>query len=183
MKIVSKLLAVTSIAAIAVLAAPTSRADTITVVAGTTHESLWTDTGIDLTGQTINITASGAWSWAFGENVGPDGSLVAFVDDEWIQNGRHGQLIAYVGGDPLLGTAGAPGFTDYIAIGSNGSITGLTGRLWLGFNDDYSSGGEGDNSGSVQATITSVPDSGTSITLFGLALFAMAAARRKLALA
>jgi hypothetical protein len=135
---------------------------------------LWTDTGISLSGGSTAITATGSWSTGLGF-TGPDGLYVPeYAYDEWLQNGWHGQLLAYVGANPYSGTVNV----DYFAIGSSGVLNGLSGELWLGFNDDMVSGGVGDNEGSVIATVA-IPEPGAgAILALGSVVFGL---RRRLA--
>jgi hypothetical protein len=121
---------------------------------------LWTDTGIVLAeNDTVTISdASGSWTWG-ASYFGPDGDPQPdLIWDEWIRNGLHGQLIGAVlptdldpnavprvvpQDDPKLFSIGTRTVTR----------TGTTGRLWLGFNDDYVSLYTSDNAGFVVATV------------------------------
>jgi len=42
-------------------------------------------------------------------------------------------------------------------------LTGVTGELWLGFNDEYGSNNIDDNTGSVNVDITTTPEPATFI--------------------
>ena len=157
---------------ITIYLACTAPATTINVAAN----PLWTDTGITLSGETVSIRASGSWRWAFGETVGPEGGVVSDASDEWVPNFQHGQLIAFVGDDPFALPYNAG---NYFAVGSIGTFSGLSGKLWLGFNDDRVSEAVSDNAGSVTATI-SVPDQGTTLLLLSISLFSLALLQRHL---
>ena len=134
-------------------------------VATVTAVPLWTDTGLTVSGYSISISAAGVWDWGGGP-TGPDGDFFYGCSgyDEFEQNCHHGQLIAFVGANPYAGTVNV----DYYGIGSSGSIpNGLSGELWLGFNDDRESGATEDNSGSVEAVMT--PElSSIGLLVFGL---------------
>ena len=139
---------------------------------------LWTDTGIFLMG-CADITATGTWNWgnvdpSFGPNgdfLGPSGFA-----DEWLPNGFHGQLIAFVGPDPYAGRISPQ---TYYPIGSSGSLKALTGELWLGFNDDFSTDATGDNTGSVTADVKLIiPDGGSTLVLLGGVVVLAGAFRR-----
>lgn len=126
-----------------------------------TSNPLWTDTGVSLTASdTVTIhDASGSWTvhngvWAA---TGPEGACVpGYEYDEWITNSCHGQLIGLVappGLDPNTFPRLIPqGDPRLFSISTNSiTVTESPGRLWLGFNDDWSSGvaGVAGNSGSV----------------------------------
>jgi hypothetical protein len=123
---------------------------------------LWTSTGIVLTaGQTVQLTASGSWSWG-GGFFGPDGDPNGPVHSDDFQHfdaTDKGRLIAYVGADPYQGRWGDGGFfpqpSGYVSIGSLRTFTTtVSGTLWLGFNDGAVSGGASDNGGSVNVSIS-----------------------------
>ena len=139
-----------------------------------TADPVWTDSGISLKGEHVCITAQGEWSWGGGSLTGPDGDNVGagLAWDEWVPNGYHGQLIAFVGANPFSGSS-------FYSIGSSGDLSGLTGELWLGFNDDRLSLATGDNYGRVEATIANCPDGGSSLALLGAAVTAVGAMRRR----
>jgi len=132
---------------------------------------LWTDTGIYLSiADTVVATASGSWSPSNG-NFGPDGFFGENWLDGFMQGANIAALIAYVGSDPYQGHWGDntffPQATGYWLIGSSGQVTSpYAGELWLGFNDDAESMLVGDNSGSVIAEITVVPE--PSVFAFGI---------------
>src|SRR4051812_12965457 len=65
-----------------------------------TASALWTATGIRVapSDEVLVHDASGSWAWGLGAFTGPDGETRPdLAADEWIQNGQHGQLIAFVG--------------------------------------------------------------------------------------
>ncbi len=122
---------------------------------------LWTNTGLELNGETLTVYgATGRWFWQ--EETDADGTSVgsSFLYDEWIQNGRHGQLIGYVGDlDPnSMPRVIAQDTPELFAVGT-GSVTksGLIGHLWLGINDDYSTNNFGDNTGTITALVDVAP--------------------------
>jgi hypothetical protein len=137
-------------------------------------DPLWTDTGIILNpGDTYSIhDAAGtvAWGTWSGRYSGPEGDFQPELTyDEWITNGQHGQLIGFVGPDPY--TVGQNDST-FFAIGTGTvTLTGISGKLWLGFNDDYSHPYEwtADNYGTMTAHIadptTPVPEPSTMLLL------------------
>jgi hypothetical protein len=167
-----KLLAVSGMV-LTLSVAAIANATTVSVPA----DPLWTDTGMVLQGEKICISAEGSWTWGTSTWFGPDGDYQPTLAwDEWVQNGYHGQLVAFVGANPYAGVVNV----DFYPIGSNGSLSGLSGQLWLGFNDDQSSNAVGDNAGSVRATIkTCVPEGGSALALMGLALGAVGFVSRR----
>jgi len=127
-----------------------------------TSNPLWTDTGVTLTvSDVVTIhDASGSWTVFDGQWpwTGPEGAHVpGYEFDEWITNSHHGQLIGFIGPDgldpnalPRLVPQGDPRLFE---ISTNSvTLAGRSGRLWLGFNDDWSSG-PSINSGSVVAQV------------------------------
>lgn len=137
-------------------------------------DPLWTDTGLTVTnGQTIAITASGAW-WTgsnTNQHCGPDGDTS--VGDEYdlfltsTAPSKHGELIAFVGPDPKQGDKWGTTFfpqpvgAGYWAIGSSATFTSdRNGKLWLGINDGAQSKAVGDNGGFVATvtTVTGIPE-------------------------
>ena len=141
------------------LSAPQLGAAVVTVTAN----PLWTDTGIALgASDVVTISgASGSWSWG-GPLHGPDGDYQpGLAWDEWITNGYHGQLIGCVGlVDPNPDHSLIPqNDPSLFAVGTGAvSLSGVSGKLWLGFNDDYASYAVGDNSGSVTVDVTVIPE-------------------------
>jgi len=123
-----------------------------------TSNPLWTDTGVTLTsGQTVIIHGptgtwriSPSWPWA-----GPEGNSIAGYEwDEWVTNSHHAQLIGFIGPvgvDPNTHPRVVPQHDPSLfEISTNTvTITNKVGRLWLGCNDGYRSGGEIDNVGSL----------------------------------
>jgi len=131
------------------------------VTGNVTANPLWTDTGIAVTnGEWINVNASGFWYWpAYND---PDGYLdheppVYEGGDLWVADNLQGQLVAYVGINPYIGTPFTNGVyttNEYWAVGTAGQFMSTTnGELWLGINDDAYSMNIGDNSGSIVATV------------------------------
>jgi len=110
-------------------------------------ESLWTDTEISVRPNdrvTIDYL-SGGFTWADwhrgGQLFGPQGDFqptLAF--DEWITNGRHGQIIGFIGAEdpnafPRTVRQNSPGL---FVIGDGVDfLSRLNGSLWLGINDDF----------------------------------------------
>lgn len=137
---------------------PTAQDITVTAV------PLWTDTAIVLSqGDIVTISdAAGSWSW--GQSYfGPDGDYQpSLIWDEWIRNGRHGQLIGAVVPEGLdlnaMPRVIPQDDSRLFTIGS-GTVTrtGVSGKLWLGFNDDYVSNYLSDNAGSVNAKVKVEP--------------------------
>ena len=100
-KHMKKQMLVSSVALCLLACASVSASSVVTV----TSNPLWTDTGITLAGQNVDITASGSWTWGASYFFGPDGDYQpGDAWDEWFQNGYHGQLIAFVGINPYVGT-------------------------------------------------------------------------------
>jgi len=114
---------------------------------------LWTDTGIRLrASETVTVhDARGQWDWGFAlQPFGPEGDPLTppeFIYDEWITNGRHGQLIGFIGDNPYAAAQNDPRLFP-IGTGSVG-LSGKSGELWLGFNDDFATNATFDNVGSV----------------------------------
>jgi hypothetical protein len=122
---------------------------------------LWTDTGLNVgIGDTVNIRASGNWSWGVPSWVGPEGKNgTSAYWDIFYDKANQSELIAFFGSDPYQGHWGDGSFfpqtTGYWTIGSGASFTSdKNGRLWLGINDDAVSKKIEDNGGSVTANIS-----------------------------
>lgn len=108
---------------------------------------VWYDTGISVTnGEWMNINAEGFWVWP--NRNSPDG-ILSDNSDLWLANGLQGSLIAYVGSDPLPGSYYESGsYQDgrYWELGTARQfISNTNGTLWLGINDDFNTGNNGDN--------------------------------------
>jgi autotransporter adhesin len=131
-----------------------ARAASITV----SSNPLWTDTGITLTAQSAVTIHGASGSWNFGGapcgDFGPDGCYVDWLAwDEWIINGYHGQLIGFVGDNPY---SASQNDSRLFTIGTTTvTVSGVGGKLWLGFNDAYVSGIFYDNTGSVTVQVDS----------------------------
>ena len=128
-----------------------------------TAAPLWTDSGYLLrAGDHVTFSgAAGAWTWGGGGPLfGPDGDpQPGLTWDEWITDGQHGQLIGVVlpdGVDPnAVPRVVAQNDPALFVIGSGTiDLTGVSGRLWLGFNDDYQSLATGDNAGAIVVLLT-----------------------------
>ncbi|HEY7206213.1 MAG TPA: PEP-CTERM sorting domain-containing protein [Methylomirabilota bacterium] len=169
--------------ALLVVLVPFSQASAMTI--GVPAMPLWTDTGISLLAtQTVSFTgATGLWSYQVGGAVGhdlfgPEGVVVSgddFLNDEWIKNGLHGQLIGFIGsvsdlnaGPPRAISQDDPGL---FSIGAGPqTLSGRAGKLWLGINDGYGTG-TSDNVGSVSVNVdvtsdlTPVPEPATLLLL------------------
>ncbi len=137
---------------------------------------LWTDTGIALSaGDIVTITASGTWCWAGGSCVGPDGDNRDRFDT-WVPSAPADSLIGFIGGSmPTSPFSGGFGVGSSITF-----VAAISGELWLGINDDYVSGGVGDNSGFLTADINVVPEPSTLMLLGSGAVGLLGVIRRKL---
>jgi hypothetical protein len=164
----------------ACVSASIAGAATITVTA----ELLWTDSGIYLTpDMTVNLrNATGQWTWGGSWLGGPEGDPIggaANIWDEWITDGLHGQLIGYVGANPFSLRTSGQNSPDLFQVGTNSvTLTGRTGELWLGFNDDFSSDATSDNRGCVTVE-AAVPEPSTILLWAGLGTLGLVALRRR----
>jgi hypothetical protein len=143
--------------------------------------SQWMSTNISIiSGESIEITASGSWSPGLGYTFGPDGGgqtikwpdnflnladigVCAFCATTATAN--WGALIGYIGSSPpaprsYTNTSITSEAEKVFFVGSQFTATASqSGVLWLNFNDDAYSGYTADNSGQVSATATvSTPD-------------------------
>ena len=151
---------------------------TVTVI-NIPSNPIWTDTGINLSSSTFSISASGTWNWGGGSS-GPAGDPNGCcLWDDWVPSANKGSLIGYVGANPYSAGSG------WFYVGPSLTVsTPTTGKLWLGFNDDQSSGGIGDNSGYVNASITTpVPEPEEWVMmLLGAAMLSFQVKRKKASL-
>jgi hypothetical protein len=88
----------------------------------------------------------------------------------------HGHAVTRPPGDGIMLKAGGASLSRLRAV----IISGLSGKLWLGFNDDCISNAISDNSGTVSVDVTinsSVPLPST-LLLFGPGLLGLAGWRR-----
>jgi hypothetical protein len=143
--------------------------------------SPWTDTGINLfAGQEILITASGSViaGSAPGSDVDPNGvgpthDGTRVVNDTVLPQTVSLTLIGKVGGTTAIGDGTPlPEGLSGKGVGFIGSsydrIVPISGRLFLGFNDDVF----GDNSGSFSVSLSVVPEPST-LALLGLGSLAL----------
>jgi hypothetical protein len=148
---------------------------------------LWTDSGLTISaGATVSVSASGTWGFGLG-GTGPGGTTWAETWDRFTASGQQGELIAYIGADPFQGHWGDSNFfpqaTGYIVVGPGASFSaGHSGELWLGINDDAVSKATSDNSGSLTAQISVVPEPNVGYLLMG-ALATMGLLKRRQPLA
>src|SRR6266516_1580571 len=111
---------------------------TITVTA----YPLWTDTGITLqpTDSVRIHGATGQWTFNRDHGVfnGPEGVPYNDTYNVWLTDGRLGDLIGFIGNTPYGIAQNDP---RVFAIGSGSvSLSDKSGKLWLGFNDDFVTG-------------------------------------------
>src|SRR5262249_39933086 len=145
----------------AIILIPFSQVSGATI--GFSANPLWTNTGVFVLATDVVTFTGASASWTYQGGVplfGPEGSFLACCGfDEWITNLQHGQLIGFIGSAaldlnalPRVIPQNDPGL---FAIGVGPTTeTGRVGTLWLGFNDDYATGGIGDNSGSGSVNVT-----------------------------
>lgn len=117
---------------------------------------LWTDTGVTLASNDIAIVhdAAGIWMWDWSSwSGGPDGQPNTIgTSDNWITTEQKAMLIGFVGVDPNVIGQNDPRL---FPVGTaTVRVSGVAGKLWLGFNDDCISHYVGDNSGSVTAIVS-----------------------------
>ncbi|CAG0979468.1 PEP-CTERM sorting domain-containing protein [Geobacter sp.] len=157
----------------------TSNATLYTRTLDVSTGTLWMDTGI-LLSPSLSAKFFGAFgSWTIRDEeliygwaeFGPEGLDTSawgdeqFLNDEFLKNYQHGQLIGYIGNlipaidssDPLdLMEPFNP--LDFFAIGTDTIIkSDLSGNIWLGFNDDAFSDAVDDNRGFATVNIDVTP--------------------------
>lgn len=127
------------------------------VMVTVTSYPLWTDSGISLSSSDVVTIYGETGAWTYDVNAGffgPDGASFPYTGDEWIADGQQAQLIGYVGSDPYSVSQNDSGL---FQIGSSQvQLTGKSGELWFGCNDDMVSGNTSDNAGSLQVQVSVV---------------------------
>jgi hypothetical protein len=160
-----------------------SSATTFTVTAN----PCWTDTGITVLATDTVIFANATANWGAGipgDPFGPGGLYSGNPSDQWIGTGYQGELIGFIGNSSLdLNTYPRVIFQNDIGLFEIGAtilpvtISGLSGKLWLGFNDAYWSNPY-DNFGTASVDVTTVPLP-TTLLLLGSGLLRLANYRRR----
>jgi hypothetical protein len=157
-------IAIAVLAAVALLqGAPAVRAQIYTLQVPDTQP--WTDTGIDVSaGSLLGITASGVVRYGYdsvsvtdANGVNSDG--VKFFSTAILPKTIVVSLIGKIGGTTAVGTGtllpeGVPGNGPGFVGTSYSEQAPESGRLFLGFNDQYYP----DNSGAFSVTVTIVPE-------------------------
>jgi hypothetical protein len=117
-----------------------------------TSNPLWTDSGISvIASDTLNfVSADADWTWRNTDTPHFDagGDITdGFAYDLWLTTALHGAMIGYIGAvNPnTLGQDDAGLFL--IDNLPPFSLSGNIGELWVGFNDDFSTGAISDNEG------------------------------------
>lgn len=168
----------------------------LTVPGSFTPTGWWVDTGLSLAaGTQVTVTASGTWTpWVSSGYCGPDGLAAStgeqyygdqFFNPQGIESAVGtfplGALIGYAGTTPpMTGSYSSMSqseiqntITHLVEIGSSATFAmPYTGELFLGMNDDAFSAFSNDNSGSITAAITVVPEpSALAVLACGLIVF------------
>lgn len=188
----------------------TSNATLYTRTLDVSTGTLWMDTGI-LLSPSLSAKFFGAFgSWTIRDEgyeygwtpFGPGGLDTStwgqdqFLNDEFLKNNQHGQLIGYIGDlipaiDPLDPLDLMEPFNplDFFAIGTDTIVkSDLSGYIWLGFNDDAYSNDVGDNRGfatvNIEVTPNDVPPmevvpEPSTLLLFSASLIGLGILRRR----